>query len=76
MLEAINFGSLTNTSKVNFNSNNFFSTPNFSSNADNFFANNNKDEREYQQPETVAYANPFAFLNNSNDNSEVSAFAA
>ena len=75
MLEAINFGSLTNTSKVNFNSNNFFTTPNFSNNSENFFESNKKDEREYQQAETVAYANPFSFLNNS-DNSEVSAFAA
>ena len=74
MLEAVNFGTLTRTSKVVSNpiSN---STPNFSNNNESIFANNNKDEREYKQAETVAYANPFSFLNNS-DNSEVSAFAA
>ena len=75
MLEAVNFGSLTRTSKVVSNpiSN---STSNFSfNNNENIFANNRKDEREYQQAETVAYANPFSFLNNS-DNTEVSAFAA
>ena len=74
MLDAVNFGTLTRTSKVVSNpiSN---STPNFSNNNESIFANNRKDEREYRQAETVAYANPFAFLNNS-DNSEVSAFAA
>ena len=75
MLEAVNFGSLTRTSKVVSNpiSN---STSNFSfNNNENIFANNRKDEREYQQVEAVAYANPFSFLNNS-DNTEVSAFAA
>ena len=74
MLDAVNFGSLTRTSKVVSNpiSN---STSNFSFNNNQQLFNERKDEREYQQAETVAYANPFAFLNNS-DNSEVSAFAA
>jgi hypothetical protein len=76
MLDAINFGSLTRTSKVVSNpiSNSF----NFSSSVSNnsIFANNQKDEREYKQAESVAYANPFSFLNNDSDNSEVSAFAA
>ena len=73
MLEAVNFGTLTRTSKVVSNpiSN---STSNFSFNNQQLF-NERKDEREYQQVEAVAYANPFSFLNNS-DNSEVSAFAA
>ena len=74
MLEAVNFGSLTRTSKVVSNpiSN---STSNFSFNNNQQLFADRKDEREYQQAETVAYANPFSFLNN-NDNTEVSAFAA
>ena len=74
MLDAVNFGSLTRTSKVVSNpiSN---STSNFSFNNNQQLFNERKDEREYQQAETVAYANPFSFLNNS-DNTEVSAFAA
>ena len=60
MLEAVNFGSLTRTSKVVSNpiSN---STSNFSFNNNQQLFNERKDEREYQQVETVAYANPFSF---------------
>jgi hypothetical protein len=78
MIDLVNFGSLTRTSKVVSNpiSNSF----NFSSSVSNssIFSNTQKDEKEYKQAEssTVAYANPFAFLNDSSDNSEVSAFAA
>ena len=74
MLDAVNFGTLTRTSRVVSNpiSN---STTNFSFNNNESIFSQKKDEREYQQAETVAYANPFAFLNN-NENSEVSAFAA
>ena len=75
------FGSLTsNSSRINKVSNpisNF--TPNFSNYTNNssIFSSQTEDKKEYKMEESqVAYANPFAFLNNSSDNSEVSAFAA
>ena len=75
MLESVNFGSLTRTSKVNFVSNPISNNrPSFANNNESIFSQT-KDKKEYQAAETVAYANPFSFLNGS-DNSTVSAFDA
>ena len=76
MLDSVNFGSLTKTSKVGFVSNPISnSTPSFA-NTNNFFNSQAQDERKYQaETSTVAYANPFSFINGS-DNTTVSAFDA
>ena len=74
MIDLVNFGSLTATSKVNSVSNqNVFNNNNSFDNSSIF--SQKKDEQNYQHAEVVAFANPFAFLNES-DNTEVSAFAA
>ena len=76
MLDSVNFGSLTKTSKVGFVSNPISnSTPSFANNNESIFSQS-KDERKYQaETSTVAYANPFSFINGS-DNTTVSDFDA
>lgn len=73
MINSVNFGTLTRVEKSNTVSNPISNSTSFSAN--NFFAQK-RDEKEYQVAnETVAYANPFSFINNTED-SNVSAFDA